>query len=289
MEMNKKRMRIKQLVEESGVPRTTIHYYLRNGVLHPPHKSGRTMAYYDRSHLDRLALIQKIKGDNRLPIAYVKQKVEEALKEGAHQPYVSNIVETQDENLYENPKRRQIVAAAIRVFSEKGYHQTKIQDITSAVGISTGTFYIYFENKQELFIDVVDDVIRQIIAGGVEDIKKEKDPFTRLRVRGRVFYENYSKYNEILHQLRAEMAGRNQWPAERIKKIYQDLSKPVIRDVRKAMAAHKARDVDPELLAYALIGIIEIMSLRTTLDSKYSFDDIINFIEDFTQHGVEMK
>ena len=56
-------MRIKELVERSGLPRTTIHFYLRHGLLHPPVKTGRTMAYYDKSHLDRLRKIQSLKKD----------------------------------------------------------------------------------------------------------------------------------------------------------------------------------------------------------------------------------
>jgi hypothetical protein len=38
--------------------------------------------------------------------------------------------------------------------------------------------------------------------------------------------------------------------------------------------------VDPDLLAYVLTGSIEIMSLRLSLDDKYSLDDIIDFIVD---------
>ena len=62
-------MRIKELVKKSGVPRTTIHFYLRHGLLPPPHKTGRTMAYYDDYHLHRLQTIEKLKKGSRMPIA----------------------------------------------------------------------------------------------------------------------------------------------------------------------------------------------------------------------------
>ena len=48
------RMKMSELVKISGVPRTAIHFYLREGLLDPPDKTGATMAYYNETHLRRL-------------------------------------------------------------------------------------------------------------------------------------------------------------------------------------------------------------------------------------------
>jgi hypothetical protein len=94
------------------------------------------------------------------------------------------------------------------------------------------------------------------------------------------------KYNEILTQLRAEMAGEDQWPQEKTKKIYHELTEPLIREAQQAIEQGLIRDVDPDLLGYAMTGLIEIMSFRTTLDEKYSFEEIIAFINDLIEKGV---
>ena len=281
-------MRMNELVRRSGLPRTTIHFYLRQGLLPPPVKTGRTMAYYDQSHLSRLRTIRKLKGDGRVPVAFLKQRLDEvdqrvsaglALERGP----------LESEHPSDGPtegKREQIMEAAIQVFSAQGYHQTKVRDITRAAGISTGTFYIYFKNKRALFVDVVDRVIHTIIGDGADAIRREKDIDRRLKVRGEVFYNNYNQYNEILHQLRAEIVGREAWAGQKVKKAYQDLTEPLVRDLRRAKSREGYRDVDPELLAYALTGIIEIMSLRTTIDDKYTFEQIMDFIHDFATYGL---
>lgn len=72
--MGNEYMRMKELVQRSGMSRSTIHFYLREGLLHPPIKTGRTMAYYDRGHLDRLKSIQKSKMDMRMPLAFLKKR-----------------------------------------------------------------------------------------------------------------------------------------------------------------------------------------------------------------------
>jgi AcrR family transcriptional regulator len=271
-------MKIKELVEKSGMPRSTIQYYLREGLLHPPVKTGRTRAIYNETHLQRLIQIDQLKKGSRAPLSFLKEKLEEtgiSAKSISQDYEVKKIVSTTKEK---NQKRVEIIKKGIEVFSQKGYHRTKVSDITDALHISTGTFYIYFNNKRELFIEVIDDVFRNVVGEATTAIKGENDFFKRMVIRGKVFYENYTKYNEILNQLRAEMAGDDQWPEEKIKKIYHGLTKPVIREIETAVQKGIIEKIDPDLAAYALTGLIEIMSLRLTLDNKYTLQDCINFI-----------
>ncbi|MCP4750376.1 MAG: MerR family transcriptional regulator [Proteobacteria bacterium] len=282
-------MRINELEKRSGVPRSTIHFYLREELLHPPIKTGRTMAYYDESHLERLRDIRKMKRDMRMPITFIKQQLD---GRGGRKRSASDSSPEEGEVPQPDPRnrrKREITEVGIKIFSTKGYHRTRVQDITDDLGISTGTFYTYFSNKRELFVEVVNDVIRTIIGEAAQAIKEEKDFLKRLRLRGRTFYDNYTKYSEILTQLRAEMASEEEWPREKVKKIYHQLTKPIIKETRDAMEKGLIRKTDPDLLAYAMTGLIEIMSLRTTLDDAYSYDQIMSFIIDLTEKGLEPR
>ncbi|MDT3427116.1 AcrR family transcriptional regulator [Paenibacillus forsythiae] len=51
--------------------------------------------------------------------------------------------------------RDAIVQAAARLFSEKGYHRTNTKQIAAAAGVSTGSFYSYFTDKRDVFLDVL--------------------------------------------------------------------------------------------------------------------------------------
>ncbi|MGD8626506.1 MAG: TetR/AcrR family transcriptional regulator, partial [Anaerolineae bacterium] len=48
-------------------------------------------------------------------------------------------------------RRRQILEAALAVFTQKGYHATNVSDVAAQAGVSQGTIYWYFESKDELF------------------------------------------------------------------------------------------------------------------------------------------
>src|SRR5690606_18236712 len=72
----RKRMRMAELARVSGVSRETIHYYLREGLLPRPVKGGKTVAYYDESHLERLTLIRRLREEKYLPLAVIRRIVE---------------------------------------------------------------------------------------------------------------------------------------------------------------------------------------------------------------------
>ena len=62
-----------ELSARSGVPRETIHFYLREGLLPRPRKGGRTVAYYGEEHLDRLRTIRRLREEKYLPLAVIRR------------------------------------------------------------------------------------------------------------------------------------------------------------------------------------------------------------------------
>lgn len=59
-------------------------------------------------------------------------------------------------------RKEAILAAARRVFRDKGYHQASVHDIIDDARIARGTFYLYFASKQEVFSQLVDEFLRLI-------------------------------------------------------------------------------------------------------------------------------
>lgn len=64
-----------------------------------------------------------------------------------------------------NQKRAEIVNAAYTVFSRKGYHSARIEDIAAEIGMSQGLFYRYFDSKLDIFTQIVDEIILRIGEG----------------------------------------------------------------------------------------------------------------------------
>jgi len=60
-------------------------------------------------------------------------------------------------------KRRHILDCATKVFSERGYHGTTVRDVLAEAGVSTGSFYFYFSNKEDLFETLYDEMNRMYL------------------------------------------------------------------------------------------------------------------------------
>jgi len=59
-------------------------------------------------------------------------------------------------------RRAEILEVALKVFSEKGYHAAKIEDIAAELNVGHGTFYRYFKNKLDIFNHVVENIVWMI-------------------------------------------------------------------------------------------------------------------------------
>lgn len=65
-------MKMAELIAATGVSKQTIHFYLREGLLSPPVKTSRNMAYYDDRHVDEIHLIRELKEKRYYPLSVIK-------------------------------------------------------------------------------------------------------------------------------------------------------------------------------------------------------------------------
>jgi len=94
-------------------------------------------------------------------------------------------------------RRREIIDAAYRVFSDKGYHKTGIADIAAELEMGHGTLYRYFKNKLDIASSVIDDVIARVTevvtAEPAQEITTVEEYRERLVRIGRRFYDLLEK------------------------------------------------------------------------------------------------
>ncbi len=67
-----------------------------------------------------------------------------------------------DRELRAELKRKRILEEALTVFSEKGYHGANIADIARRLEMGHGTFYRYFENKHDIFVELINHVLQRL-------------------------------------------------------------------------------------------------------------------------------
>ncbi len=102
-------------------------------------------------------------------------------------------------------RRRQILDAALAVFSEKGFHRATVRDVARAAGVADGTIYIYFANKTELLLGLLDQLNEtaqrgaQLAAGGDADFRAFFAAYLRQRMA--MLWPNARVFQAVLPEL----------------------------------------------------------------------------------------
>lgn len=149
-------------------------------------------------------------------------------------------------------KKELIRQAAIKVFSEKGYHKATTDRMAEEAGVAVGTIYNYFHNKQDILeyiFEVEFDKRKQFY----EEIKKENlHPVEKIsRIIEKHFYEVRDN-PRLIKIILTERPFTRTCPARRAG-LRQFMEEIIADGVKEGYF----RDVDDEILAMMLFGIIE--------------------------------
>jgi AcrR family transcriptional regulator len=165
-------------------------------------------------------------------------------------------------------RRASLLAAAREVFVQKGYHATTVDDVTRAAGVAKGTFYLYFDEKREIYVEIVEgflqlvkDVGRSVgesAAGGTDFVAKAEQAANELM---RVFLDN----RELVRLAHRESMGLDPELEGMLRRFYREIAEVEAENIRLGIKLGLFRDVDPLLVAYAHIGMVERV-LLTMLD-----------------------
>ena len=114
---------------------------------------------------------------------------------------MDNIISRKTEDKKEL-KRQAILKAAADVFSKKGYIETSIKDITNEASISVGSFYSYFNNKEEILLQIFDEISNMSMNAASESSKALKDnvieQFTTSMTSAICIYAKNKEFAKIL-------------------------------------------------------------------------------------------
>ena len=70
---NTKMMRMKELTEAAGVPRGTIQFYIKEGLIPKPIKQSANSAFYTEEHLNEILLVKELQSKRFLPLSVIKE------------------------------------------------------------------------------------------------------------------------------------------------------------------------------------------------------------------------
>jgi AcrR family transcriptional regulator len=154
--------------------------------------------------------------------------------------------------------REKLLHAAEAEFGESGFADTSIASITQRAGVALGTFYVYFESKEEIFralVSYMGELTRQWIG---ERVAASPDRLTAER-RGVEAFIEFVRTHRNLYRV-VSMA---QFVAEdAFREYYLVFASAYEENLKRAAAAGDIRDGDCEVWSWALIGMTVFLGMR---------------------------
>lgn len=94
-------------------------------------------------------------------------------------------------------RRNEIIETAGKLFEEKGYEQTQVQDIVNEIGVAKGLFYYYFKSKDEVMEELADKYADAIIDAVNKLIDKDISTFEKINRIFQIFIDSAEKKSGI--------------------------------------------------------------------------------------------
>ena len=186
-------------------------------------------------------------------------------------------------------RRQTLVDAARDLFAAKGYHATTVDDITRAAGVAKGTFYLYFNEKREVYHDVIRGFMELIkdIGSSVGDTPTNPlDFLTKAEQAAHELMTVFMENRELARLAYRESMGLDPKLAELIAGFYSDIAEVEARNIQVAMDLGIMRSVHPTLVAYAHIGMVERV-LLALIDHPEQFPDQQRVVREMIQLAFE--
>lgn len=154
--------------------------------------------------------------------------------------------------------RARILAAAEKVFGEKSYFRVSIADITREAGTGNGTFYLYFPSKEAAFRELVEQrghemrtVTHLAMEGAQSRVAAERAAFA-------AFFDFINQHRSLYRIVRQAEFVDQQLFGE----FYQILAEGYRVSLQAAMDRGEVAGMDPEVLAYCLMGVGDFIGMR---------------------------
>ena len=167
------RFAMAELTDRTGVPASTVHHYVRRGLLPPPERVAAKHFLYGPEHVDALRVIRHLRQRQRLPLARIAEMLPEILADGAEgfeapmpgggDPGTSTIAE-------------RILDVAIEAFGLHSYGEVSVADLCAGASVAKGTFYRHFDSKGQVFVRAAERVVLQSLARFREELEQGPQP-----------------------------------------------------------------------------------------------------------------
>jgi len=177
-------------------------------------------------------------------------------------------------------KRDRILRAAVKIFSRKGFFNSKVSEIARAAEVADGTIYLYFRNKDDLLISLFEEKMGEVVAEVRRRVAAGGNAIDRLRI----FIENHMDLLEresgLVEVIQVELRQSTKFLKDYTPvKFFEYLE--VISDILEEGKRQGVLrfDLNVSIVRRAIFGALDELSLTYILSRKQKYHPTVTAAE----------
>ena len=190
-------------------------------------------------------------------------------------------------------RKKDILEVAAKLFSQKDFHEVTVDEIAERVGLSKGTIYLYFENKENLFFSIIQEKTEVLFSRLQTAIQSDASYLERLEglVQAYLsFFEEHKSYFKIIHSEKSRMDDKDRYRFKEhmVKSFYnyEDLLRQFIIEGQEQKVFRK---IAPELITKALRGLLNSFTFQCIFtETECSLVEETPHVLDIFLNGVKV-
>jgi TetR/AcrR family fatty acid metabolism transcriptional regulator len=188
-------------------------------------------------------------------------------------------------------KHHRILQAAIEVFAEHGYFNSRISDIAKKADVADGTIYLYFKNKEQILMAAIDFAFTLFMDAAQSEMAEIQDPRERLRRLAALHLESLGANRGLAMVFQTEFRQSakflSQFSHHRLI-AYFDLVRAIVREGQDA--GYFRREVSDKIAANCFFGALDAMVTSWLLSERdYKLGAAADAIVDVILTGMETR
>lgn len=161
-------------------------------------------------------------------------------------------------------KRKDVILrAASRLFSDKGFKETSVSEISEITGVAEGTIFYHFKSKDGLFLSILEGLKDDILNGFNQYFGETKFDSGLEMVEGAVSYYLFlagmkeDRFHLLHQRYPYELAVSNPVCREHLESIFNQVADTFEQAIRKGLADGSIADVSPRKMALLLFSMVD--------------------------------
>ncbi len=188
-------------------------------------------------------------------------------------------------------KHSAILRAAIRVFANNGYFNSKVADIAREAGVADGTVYLYFKSKEEILHSIFDRSMEKAIADGKKQLADITDPREKLRRIALLHLERLGADRDLAVVFQVELRGSTKFMEEFSAAGFAEYLELIRLTFEQGQQAGVFRpELNAKVVAKILFGALDEMATNWILSKRrYKLAPMADQVLDIFLNGVGAK